>query len=223
MASRSRRRPEGAPPDRALRRRGDVAPSVSWPRRSPSISSAPRRAPRRPRLGRVNALFAEMEDEGRRRPPRLAAWPPATSASGARRDALRRAGARGARPLPAGALTAGQRRRAHRRLRDRVSRALRPLAAGVAMEAINWRVVVSGPRARSLVRARRRSAAGERRARPSRRPRRAYFPEAGGYDDDAVYDRYRLGPGAPSPAPPSSRSANRPPSSAPARASSWTP
>ncbi len=65
---------------------------------------------------------------------------------------------------------------------------------GVPLEALNWRVGRLRARARIS-----RSPAGWRPARPPRRrPRntgRAYFPEARGYVETPVYDRYALGPG----------------------------
>ena len=66
---------------------------------------------------------------------------------------------------------------------------------GRPIQAINWRVLVSGPRPRVHL--------GEAPADPAasaaqalRGHRRAYFPEREGFVDAAVYDRYRLRPGA---------------------------
>ena len=69
-------------------------------------------------------------------------------------------------------------------------------AQGVAIEALNWRLVVSGPPNEI------RMDSGGDRARKGRltdalkKRRPAYFAEAGGFVDTPVYDRYRLGPGA---------------------------
>jgi N-methylhydantoinase A/oxoprolinase/acetone carboxylase beta subunit len=57
----------------------------------------------------------------------------------------------------------------------------------IPVEALTWRVTVSAPAPRIELRRRDRSAAAARKG-----SRRAYFPDAGGYADTAVYDRYRL-------------------------------
>jgi N-methylhydantoinase A len=81
---------------------------------------------------------------------------------------------------------------------------------GVPLEALNWRAVVSGPRpdilrgsvdGGSAGTASRQSADGGSAGAISGPPqlksrRRAYFPEARGYVETPVYDRYALGPGA---------------------------
>ena len=111
-----------------------------------------------------------------------------------RRDALRRAGARGARAATAGTAHAGQRPRAARGVRERIPPALWPArpAGGGGSDHL----------ARRLVRAATRSAASTASeatgdAESARKgTRRAYVPEQGGMTDVAVYDRYRLGPGA---------------------------
>jgi N-methylhydantoinase A len=61
----------------------------------------------------------------------------------------------------------------------------------VPLEVVNLRVVSSGPRpALTLTRT------AARNGRPPSSTRRAWFPEAGGYVDTAVYDRYALSVGA---------------------------
>ena len=63
----------------------------------------------------------------------------------------------------------------------------------VDVEALNWRVIVSGPRPSIHMRkAERQSSATET---PRRGERLAYFPEASGYITCPVYDRYQLAPG----------------------------
>jgi N-methylhydantoinase A/oxoprolinase/acetone carboxylase beta subunit len=66
---------------------------------------------------------------------------------------------------------------------------------GVSIEALNWRVVVSGPEPRIAME----SAAGPAERAPGGAPvkkrRPAYFPESGGYLETPVYDRYSLEPG----------------------------
>jgi N-methylhydantoinase A len=61
----------------------------------------------------------------------------------------------------------------------------------VPLEVINWRVVASGPNPPMDFRLP--DAANGRAALKGKR--RAYFPEAGGYIETPVYDRYALGPG----------------------------
>jgi N-methylhydantoinase A len=67
------------------------------------------------------------------------------------------------------------------------------LNAEVDVEALNWRVIVSGPRPSIHMRqADRQSGTTEA---PRRGERLAYFPETSGYITCAVYDRYQLAPG----------------------------
>ncbi len=64
---------------------------------------------------------------------------------------------------------------------------------GVPIEALNWRLVVSGPVPGIGM-----AAAGARGAvieEAVKGRRQAFFPEAGGFSEAPVYDRYRLGPG----------------------------
>jgi N-methylhydantoinase A len=64
---------------------------------------------------------------------------------------------------------------------------------GVPIEALNWRLVLSGPTPEISMSA----PGGEDRtaAEPIKGTRPAYFPETGGYIQTPVYDRYRLRPG----------------------------
>jgi N-methylhydantoinase A len=64
---------------------------------------------------------------------------------------------------------------------------------GVAIEALNWRVVVSGPSPDLALGAASSEAPGDAPPAKSRRP--AFFPEARGYVETPVYDRYLLRPG----------------------------
>jgi 5-oxoprolinase (ATP-hydrolysing)/N-methylhydantoinase A len=66
------------------------------------------------------------------------------------------------------------------------------LYTGTVPQAINWRVLVSGPAPALRIEAREAAAP----AAPARKgSRRAWFPEAGGFVDTPVYDRYALRPG----------------------------
>jgi N-methylhydantoinase A len=64
----------------------------------------------------------------------------------------------------------------------------------VPIEAVNWRVTVSGPRPACELRRGNVTAASPSAARKG--SRRVYFGEVGEYRETPVYDRYRLGPGA---------------------------
>jgi N-methylhydantoinase A/oxoprolinase/acetone carboxylase beta subunit len=76
---------------------------------------------------------------------------------------------------------------------------------GVAIEALNWRLVVSGSEPAVCGRFRSTISGGPDMA-PAlpqsadtplpKRARKAYFPETGGYIETPVYDRYALAPGA---------------------------
>jgi len=64
---------------------------------------------------------------------------------------------------------------------------------GVPLEALNWRAVVSGPRPDLTITG---GIAPGTLAEPApKKHRAAYFPEARGYVQTPVYDRYALGPG----------------------------
>jgi N-methylhydantoinase A len=155
---------------------------------------------RRARLDRadwagLDALFAEMESEGRQRLER--AGVPAATITTARVAEMRYlgqgheveaaipAGSLGPHSLPA--ITSAF-EAAYRALYHRVPQ-------GVPIEALNWRVTVAGPAPRqgqgmpAPV-----TAAGSGSA--IKGARRAYFAEAAGFVDTPVYDRYRLAAGA---------------------------
>jgi N-methylhydantoinase A len=69
------------------------------------------------------------------------------------------------------------------------------LPQGVPIEALNWRVTVSGPTPRVALT---KSAAGKPAGAapaPIKRTRRAYFAESNGFVETPVYDRYRLAAG----------------------------
>jgi N-methylhydantoinase A len=66
---------------------------------------------------------------------------------------------------------------------------------GVAIEALNWRVVVSGPPPDLSIESSAPAATGQAGGPIVKKHRPAYFAEAGGYVDTPVYDRYRLAAG----------------------------
>ena len=144
----------------------------------------------------MNRLYAEMEAEGRALLRRSGV---AEAEMRVRRTAEMRYVGQGHEvecAMPPGALAGGSLgaitagfEAAYRALYSRT-----PM--GVAIEALNWRVVVSGPVPELAMNAG--ADATDRAAQPTmvKGARKAYFPEAQGYVDTPVYDRYALRPGA---------------------------
>ncbi len=143
----------------------------------------------------INALFTEMETEGRivLRDSGLA-----DDDITVRRSAEMRYVGQGHEvevDVPAGALAPASLESltaafeaAYRALYSRT-----PL--GVAIEALNWRTVLSGPPPDFSIETSGRAAAGPGAGDVIKKRRPAYFAEAAGYVDTPVYDRYRLTPG----------------------------
>jgi N-methylhydantoinase A len=151
--------------------------------------------------GQINRLFEEMEAEGRRivRGAGLA-----EADIFVRRSAEMRYLGQGHEvdvPIPLGRLGAESAatiiasfESAYRLLYSRTPQ-------GVPLEALNWRAVVSGPAPDVLGQPHGSAADGRRGGaisgpRQVKATRKAYFPEAAGYVDTAVYDRDALAPGA---------------------------
>ncbi len=145
----------------------------------------------------VNRLYLEMEAEGR---AILGAAGVTGSAVSIRRTAEMRYVGQGHEvevPVPLGRL-GGE---SLETLTQNFEVAYRALygrtASGVAIEALNWRLVVSGPPHEMRME----GSGGARATRGGRpdalkRRRPAYFAEARGFLETPVYDRYRLAPGA---------------------------
>ncbi len=149
------------------------------------------------RWDRVNTLYAEMEAEGR---AILAVAGITGEAVLLRRTAEMRYVGQGHEvevPVPLGSLGL----QSLEALTQNFEAAYRTLygrtAQGVAIEALNWRLVVSGPPPALELsgHAGRSVAGGGSPASALKRRRPAYFPEAGGFVETPVYDRYRLAPG----------------------------
>ena len=144
----------------------------------------------------INALFGEMEEEGRAVLRR--AEVDATDIA-VRRTAEMRYTGQGHEvevEVPAGTLSVASLatitanfEAAYRALYSRT-----PM--GVPIEALNFRVVVSGPVPEISVSGPKSGAPSARVALAPKSTRKAYFPEARGYVDTPVYDRYALQPGA---------------------------
>ena len=232
--------PQGAARARAVRRRRDLRATACSSRRSPSTSSAPRpSAWTRADWGRVNRAVRRDGGRGPRDAAREPASPTPTSASGGAPRCAMSARATRSRPrcrtatLGAGslaAITAGF-EAAYRALYSRTPDGRRHRGAELARGGVGpvrrrsgsgfggWRPI-STYHQRANGPARRQSAAA---ATPAQDAPPAYFPEAGGYVDTPVYDRYASRRARPSRDRPSSRSASPPRSSARARASASTP
>ena len=142
----------------------------------------------------INRLFQEMETEGRRI-LRGAGVPDADVT--VRRSAEMRYFGQGHEvdvEIPTGILTPASLEpitssfeTAYRLLYSRT-----PM--GVPLEALNWRAVISGPSPDLTITSGLENGAAT--APTAKKHRAAYFPEAGGYVETPVYDRYRLDPGA---------------------------
>src|SRR6266849_5774916 len=144
----------------------------------------------------INGLFGEMEEEGRAVLRRAGVEAAVITI---RRTAEMRYTGQGHEvevEVPAGTLSAASLapitanfEAAYRALYSRT-----PL--GVPIEALNFRVVVSGPVPEISVSGPKSGAPAARVSLAPKSTREAYFPEARGYVDTPVYDRYALQPGA---------------------------
>jgi N-methylhydantoinase A/oxoprolinase/acetone carboxylase beta subunit len=99
--------------------------------------------------------------------------------------------------MPAGTLAAASLGAITERFEDAYRALYSRVPLGVPIEALNFRVVVSGPLPDISVSGAKRGAVSPTAAMPAPKgTRKAYFPEPGGYVDTPVYDRYSLTPGA---------------------------
>ena len=96
-------------------------------------------------------------------------------------------------PVPTGRLGPESRDTIMRSFEAAYQQLYHRLGPAVAVEVLNWRVVVSGPR--PTLTFPEASGSGDARA-AIKGERQAYFPESGGFRPTRVYDRYGLGPGA---------------------------
>ncbi len=143
---------------------------------------------------RVNGLIAEMEEEGTALLKN--AGVPGRDISHRRAAEMRYVG-QGHEvrvPLPPGPLTPGGVTSLREAFEREYVRLYGRLGPPVAVEAITWRVISSGPRPEIHLSAV--NGAGGHASAARKGTRRAYMPEDGGMTDVPVYDRYRLGPGA---------------------------
>jgi 5-oxoprolinase (ATP-hydrolysing)/N-methylhydantoinase A len=143
-------------------------------------------------LDAVNALLAELEDKGRRL---LAdAGVAAGLVTVTRRAEMRLLGQVHdiTVTLPAASLSPGSLDAVTQAFEAEYARLYTHVYRGTVIQAINWRVLCAGP-APSVHVAREETSAGPRAARKGARA--AYFGDAGGWVDAAVYDRDALRPG----------------------------
>jgi len=145
--------------------------------------------------GRVDRLYAKMEAQGRAMLAQGGVDP--ADATCERRAEMRLQGQFHdiELPVPPGRLTPEIVPALSARFEAEYRRRYGAYLPGRQVQALNWRVLVTGPSPRVRLA----DAPVDRGASPSdalkgRRP--AYFPETGGFVEVPVYDRYRLRPGA---------------------------
>ena len=140
----------------------------------------------------LTRLFVEMEDEGREL---LARAGVATGDARVSRIAEMRYVGQGHEveaPMPAGRLSPASLPAITASFEEAYRALYHRLPQGVPIEALNWRVTVSGPPPRLAFG----GGAGPRATADAvKASRRAWFAEAAGWIDTPVYDRYALGPG----------------------------
>jgi N-methylhydantoinase A/oxoprolinase/acetone carboxylase beta subunit len=141
----------------------------------------------------LNAIFEEMESRGRAL-LRQAGVPDA--ALTVTRSADMRYLHQGFEinvPVPNGRLSPTDLSRLQADFDQVYERLYKRLNPDVDVEALNWRVIVAGPR--PTIQVQQADAQPVPRAATCKGERSAYFPESAGYIDCAVYDRYQLAPG----------------------------
>jgi N-methylhydantoinase A len=141
----------------------------------------------------LNTIFEEMETRGRAL-LRQAGVPDA--ALTVRRSADMRYLHQGFEinvPVPNGRLGPADLSRLQADFDQAYERLYKRLNPGVEVEALNWRVIVAGPRPTIQAQQADDQPVSSAATRKGERP--AYFPESSDYIDCAVYDRYQLAPG----------------------------
>ena len=140
----------------------------------------------------LNRLFAEMEDEGRALLARAGVAPEAARVTRIAEMRYVGQGHEVEAPVPGGRLSAASLPAITASFEDAYRALYHRLPQGVPIEALNWRVTVSGPPPPLAF-------GGAGPARPDgdavKTRRGAWFAEAAGWIDTPVYDRYALAPG----------------------------
>jgi N-methylhydantoinase A len=145
-------------------------------------------------FGHLNAIFAEMEGRGRAL-LRQAGVPDGVMT--VTRSADMRYLHQGFEinvPVANGRLSADDIPRLQASFDREYERMYKRLNPAVDVEALNWRVIVAGPRPVIMTQQADAQPAPTQATPTGERP--AYFPETSGYTNCPVYDRYRLVPGA---------------------------
>ncbi len=144
--------------------------------------------------GAANGLLRAMEDEGAA--TLAGAGIPRAAMTFRRTVEMRYRGQGHEVPvlLPDGLLTPDSRPVLEAAFEEVYKRLYGRVAAGVALEALTWRVVASGPRPEITLASDVLGAGDASAAIKGERP--IYLPEERGFVTVPVYDRYRLGPGA---------------------------
>jgi N-methylhydantoinase A len=148
----------------------------------------------------VNRLFAEMEDEGRALLARAGVAASKVTVSRIAEMRYLGQGHEVEAAVPVGKLSAASLVKITASFEASYRALYHRLPLGVPIEALNWRVTVSGPDPKTKLgghakpdRAGRRTEAAGRSA--VKGTRRAYFAERGGFVETPVYDRYAFTPG----------------------------
>jgi N-methylhydantoinase A len=141
----------------------------------------------------LTRLFVEMEDEGRELLARAGVASGDARVSRIAEMHYVGQGHEVEATMPAGRLSPASLPAITASFEDAYRALYHRLPQGVAIEALNWRVTVSGPSPRLAFG----GGAGPRATADAvKTRRRAWFAEAAGWIDTPVYDRYALGPGA---------------------------
>jgi N-methylhydantoinase A len=148
----------------------------------------------------VNRLFTEMEDEGRALLARAGVAASKVTVSRIAEMRYLGQGHEVEAAVPPGKLSAASLAKITASFEASYRALYHRLPQGVPIEALNWRVTVSGPDPKTKLgghakpdRAGRRTGAAGRSA--VKGTRRAYFAERGGFVETPVYDRYAFTPG----------------------------
>jgi N-methylhydantoinase A len=148
----------------------------------------------------VNRLFAEMEDEGRALLTRAGVAASKVTVSRIAEMRYLGQGHEVEAAVPPGKLSAGSLAKITASFEASYRALYHRLPQGVPIEALNWRVTVSGPDPKTKLGGHAEPDRAGRRTGPAGRSavkgtRRAYFAERGGFVETPVYDRYALAPG----------------------------
>jgi N-methylhydantoinase A len=146
----------------------------------------------------VNRRFAEMEDEGRALLARAGVAANKVAVSRIAEMRYLGQGHEVEAAVPVGKLSATSLAKITASFEASYRALYHRLPQGVPIEALNWRVTVSGPDPKTKLGGHAkpdRAGRAAPKAKPVKGTRRAYFAERGGFVETPVYDRYALTPG----------------------------